>query len=92
MGNPEQHTQNISKRRVLIVAACIAAATFVLLICAEIFLPSKPPSFFGLGFGPSSTTGFMVLLAQHLPHGPFPSTYAAPTPLSATSLLSSLPF
>ena len=66
MGNPEQHTQSISKRRVLIVAACIAAATFVLLICAEIFLPSKPPSFFGLGFGPSSTTGFMVLLGPAL--------------------------
>lgn len=66
MGNPEQHTQSISKRRVLIVAACIAAATFALLICAEIFLPSKPPSFFGLGFGPSSTTGFMVLLGPAL--------------------------
>lgn len=66
MGNPEQHTQSVSKRRVLIVAACIAAATFVLLICAEIFLPSKPPSFFGLGFGPSSTTGFMVLLGPAL--------------------------
>ena len=45
MGNPERHTQSSSKRRVLIVAACVAAATFALLICAEIFLPSKPPSF-----------------------------------------------
>lgn len=66
MGNPEQHTQSSSKRRVLIVTACIAAATFALLICAEIFLPSKPPSFSGLGFGPSSTTGFMVLLGPAL--------------------------
>lgn len=41
MGNPEQHTQSSSKRRVLIVTACIAAATFALLICAEIFLPQQ---------------------------------------------------
>lgn len=66
MGNQERHTQSSSKRRVLIVAACIAAATFALLICAEIFLPSKPPSFSGLGFGSSSTTGFMVLMGPAL--------------------------
>ncbi len=66
MGNPERHTQSSPKRRVLIVAACIAAATFALLICAEIFLPSKPPSFSSLGFGSSSTTGFMVLMGPAL--------------------------
>lgn len=66
MGNPEQHKQSSPKRRVLIVTACIAVAAFTFLICAEIFLPSKPPSFSGLGFGPSSTTGFMVLLGPAL--------------------------
>lgn len=66
MGNSEQHKLSSPKRRVLIVAACIAIAAFAFLICAEIFLPSKPPSFSGLGFGPSSTTGLMVLLGPAL--------------------------
>ncbi len=66
MGNPKRHTHNTSKRHILVVAACIAVGVFALLVCMELFLPSKPPALSDFRLDAPSTTGFMVLLAPAL--------------------------
>ena len=66
MGNPKRHTHNTSKRHILVIAACIAVGVFALLVCMELFLPSKPPALSDFRLDAPSTTGFMVLLAPAL--------------------------
>ena len=66
VGNPKRHTRNASKRHILAVAAGIAVGVFALLVCMELFLPSKPPALSDFRLDAPSTTGFMVLLAPAL--------------------------
>ncbi len=66
MGSQKRHTRSASKRHILVVAAGIAVGAFALLVCMELFLPSKPPALSDFRLDAPSTTGFMVLLAPAL--------------------------